>query len=66
MEQFIRAKYERKQYLGKGGSSESAPKESQEQKTKSKQKKATSNPAVQKTTREQVSSVRLDQGPLPH
>ena len=58
VEQFIRAKYERKQYLSRGGSAEAtskptttAAKEVQEQKARVKPKKAT---AAQKSSIEQV------------
>lgn len=61
VEQFIRAKYERKQYILKGGSAETAKpatqsgKESQEQKTKNKAKKIATSTAAQKSSSEQVS-----------
>ena len=58
VEQFIRAKYERKQYMSRGGSVEASKptsKETQEQKAKVKPKKASnSSSAALKSSSEQV------------
>ena len=60
VEQFIRAKYERKQYISRGGSSEPSSKQAsakEEPKAKSKAKKASSSAAPQKHSTEQVSEL---------
>lgn len=62
VEQFIRAKYERKQYISRGGSSEpSSSKQAttSEPKAKSKAKKASSSTAPQKPSTEQVSELAI-------
>lgn len=59
VEQFIRAKYERKQYIAKDGNSQSSTskpvvRDTQEHKSKNKPKKASSSSTIQKPQNDQV------------